>query len=434
MNQLCHFTEKYYFLFLFIYIFFLPIAHTAAIQSIVLVLFLIFFLFFEFKRIDYKSILTQKKIIFIFIGLLFLALLSLHFTPNIDESLKEIQHELIRNFCVMFLFFYYITLNPYQKIKILLAILSIILLFHTITNIIVWFYYGGYPVRAGGLLDGGPGFAGERFGIWATYALAFSMGLLLTQYKKLALFFLALSVFSIIANNTRATYVSTVLIVSIYFLFFVNNRKLKIILFSACAIFLLIFYNFSENLTNRFNVKNTILNAKLFLDTPISNYNSLDEKGLDHSITSRIAMWRSVFIYRAQEPFIPAGYGRFLYADIIKEKFKNEPNNIPPVVYPQTHNEFVGYYCSLGLIGLLLFIYFLYLKLSIAYKLFHSSKETNIKVFSFFIFFGTIGMIGSLMFGSFFGDTEAKLFYCLYGILIGIYYKEYHETLPSTSA
>ncbi|NOX14603.1 MAG: hypothetical protein GXP61_00920, partial [Epsilonproteobacteria bacterium] len=64
-----------------------------------------------------------------------------------------------------------------------------------------------------------------------------------------------------------------------------------------------------------------------------------------------------------------------------------------------------------------------YYNLKISYILFHHSNENIIKIYAIFIFLGTTGFIGSMMFGSFFGDSEAKFFYPLYGILLGIYYK-----------
>ena len=106
MTQLLNFTKNYYFLFLFLYFFTLPIAHTAAIQSISISLFIVCFFAFEFKSIAFKALLSQKMTLFLFGGLLVLALISLFFTPDLHDSLKEIRNELVRNFLLTFCLFY----------------------------------------------------------------------------------------------------------------------------------------------------------------------------------------------------------------------------------------------------------------------------------------------------------------------------------------
>ena len=47
-----------------------------------------------------------------------------------------------------------------------------------------------------------------------------------------------------------------------------------------------------------------------------------------------------------------------------------------------------------------------------------------LRVFGYTIFFGGLGFIASLLFGSFFGSSEAKLFYLTLGMALGIYYKK----------
>lgn len=432
MNKLRHFTEKYYFLFLFIYILFLPIAHTASIQSIALALFVIFFLLFEYKNLRWQSILTQKKILFIFSGFFILALISLWFTPDVVETLKEIKKELLKNFIIMAIFFYFTLRQDNINLQKILYIIFISLTFHTLYNIYTWIDHGGLPFRAGGFLDNG---GGERFGIWATYALAFSITLFFTYSKKIAILCFLISLLSIIANNTRATYVAVILIALTFFTLFMNNKKSKFLFIGILLVIFSLFYEFSDSLSSRYNIKNTISKTQMLLELKPFEFDKFEkEYGIDYSISARLAMWKSVILYRTQEPFIPQGYGRFVYGKGIQNNFKHEPENIPFDAYAQTHNDFFGFLYGLGLFGLILFIYFLYLHLKISYFILRNTQNKLHKTFTTFTFFGLIGFIGSIMFGSFFGDTEAKLFYCLYGILLGIYYKETHENHISTSA
>ncbi len=402
--------------FLFIYFFSLPVSHFAAVQSISGILFLLSFLIKEYNQIKLSLILRYKNIIYVFLILLTLALISLFYTPDIKESLKEIKSELIQSFVVLFLLIYYIYLSENEKIKKILYIILSVLFIHTIINIFIWFQNGGWPYRGGGLLDSG---GGERFGIWATYMLAISIALLFSKYKKTAMIFLIVSIISIIANQTRATFVATLLIF-ISTIFLIPNKKIKISILSLVFVLCGLFYTYSSHLPNRYNIKHTISNFKKVIDTPPNKFQNI---GMEYSTYTRLAMWKSVILYRIKDPWIPQEYGRFLYGKSIKLNFKNEPKNLPLHIYAQTHNEFIGMLYSLGVVGLITFLYFLYFQLKISYILSKIDSNSIYQIFGIFTFLGTIGFIGSMMFGSFFGDSEAKFFYPLYGMILGIYLK-----------
>lgn len=409
-------------IFLSIYFFSLPIAHATSIQSISLGFFIIVFLIRNYRNLHIKSILFYKNILIVFSVLLILSILSLLFTPDIKESLKEIKSELIRSFIVMAIFFLYTILNDKKRIKYILYIIASVLLLHTFINIFIWYTHNTWPYRAGGLLDSG---GGERFGIWATYAFAMSIAFLFSKYKFYVLPFIALSIVSIVANNTRATFIALILILFVYFLLFYKNRLIKYIITFSIIFSLLGFIVYSQNFPTRFNAYKAINTIKHLKDYSPSQYQTLEKKyKLGHSTVSRLAMWDSIILYRTQEPFIPKGYGRFLYKKSITETWQNRPENIPYRLYAQAHNEYLGTLYSLGILGLLAFLYFLYFNLKISYKTLKYSENTIFKIFGTFMFLGTIGFIVSLIFGSFFGDSEAKFFYPLYGILLGIYLKE----------
>ncbi len=402
--------------FLSIYFFSLPIAHFTAVQSISGALFVLTFIIQDYKNIKFNLVLKYKNIICVFFVFLLLALISLFYTPDIRESLKEILHELIRNFIVLFMFICYIYLSDNKKIKNIILIIISILFIHTTINIITWLMHGGWPYRAGGLLDPGDG---ERFGIWATYMLAMSIALLFSKYKKIAFLFFIFSIISIIANQTRATFVATILIsISTFSLF--HNKKIKISALLSILILCGMFYKYSSHLPPRYDIKHIVLNFKKVIYTPPSKFQNL---GIEYSTYTRLAMWKSVILYRLKDPWMPQEYGRFLYGKSIKLNFKNQPENLPLHIYPQTHNSFIGMLYSLGIVGLFIFIYFLYYQLKISYRLSKINSNSLYYTFGIFTFLGTIGFIGSMMFGSFFGDSEAKFFYILYGMVLGMYLK-----------
>lgn len=412
-----------------IYFFSLPIAGVTSIQSISLALFIVIFLVKNYKNLQIKSILIYKNIIITFSILLFLALLSLFFTPDIKETLKEIKSELIRSFIVMAIFFLYTILNEKNKITHILYIIFAILIIHTFINLQIWYSHGMWPYRAGGLLDSG---GGERFGIWATYTLAICIAFLFSKYKFFIIPIIGIAITSIVANNTRATFLALILILLCYLIFFLKNKYLKSFLLLSTTVFLIFFIYYSQKFSTRYNAHTVVTNLSM-----ITKYSPKEDKKLvrkhkwDNSTVIRLSMWKSVIIYRFNEPFFPQGYGRFNYGKGITNNFKDSPKNLPYKIFPQTHNDFIGTLYSLGIIGLLVFIYFLYYQLKISYKIFKKSTNESYKILSVFIFLGSIGFITSMMFGSFFGDSEVKFFYPLYGIILGIYYKE-NETNENT--
>ena len=135
-------------------------------------------------------------------------------------------------------------------------------------------------------------------------------------------------------------------------------------------------------------------------------------------------MWKSVILYRMDEPFIPQSYGRFLYGKSLKEINKDKKENIPYVVYSQAHSDFMSMLFSLGIFGLIFFLLLLGYTLKVSYAL---TKDANYKSFGVLVFLGTFGYIGSMMFGSFFGDTEQIFFYILLGATLAIYVRYLNE-------
>ncbi|ACM92747.1 O-Antigen Polymerase family [Nautilia profundicola AmH] len=409
-------------LFLFIFLITLPISHVAAIQNISFGLFILSFIFIYKPKIKIKILWYYKNLLISFFILTLLAFLSLFNTPNIIETLKEIKGEIFFNLIIMLTAFYYFLYIEREKIKIVFFMILIILIIHTLINIFIWYHHGFWPYRAGGLLDSG---GGERFGIWVTYMLAMSFTFLYN--KKIFVILFLLSVISIIANQTRATFIASILILfSAMLLKRIFNFKLILLMFLfLIGIYLLI----SKDLSNkRYNIYQYIDNIHKVFILPPHNFRQIK---IESSSLQRLSMWKSALIYRVEQPFIPIEYGRFLYGDSIKEVFKNEPKNLPIRVYSQVHNEFLGILFGLGIFGLIAFLYIIFYNLYIAKNLYKRTHDILYKQYALFVYLGTLGFIVSMMFGSFFGDSESKFFYFLYGLLLALNIKEKNENHSS---
>lgn len=419
------------FLFILVaYVLCLPIAKITAIQNFLLISFVVLFIYTNYKAINYLDFTKIKYFFIIFGVLLFLALYSSFNSINSLKTLSEIRSEFIKPLILFLTIFIFIGLSTNKSMNKLFLFLGFILLFHTILNIAIWVDNGGWPSRTGGLLDGtivslNISNSAERFGIWATYTLAFSISLLFTRYKKIAYIFILLAFISIIANHTRATFIGTIFILFLYFVFFYKNKLIKFTTLFLLVFSLISFTFYSKKLEERFNIYNMITSLKYLDNYSPSEFKILEDKyELGFSTVTRFAMWKSVILYRMNEPFIPQSYGRFLYGKSISEIYKDKKENIPYVLFSQSHSDFMSMLFSLGIFGLLFFILLLLYTLKVSYSL---TTNDNYKAFGVFVFLGTLGYIGSMMFGSFFGDTEQLFFYILLGATLAIYIKHENE-------
>lgn len=415
--------------FLFILLLTLPIAHVTTIQGIALWGFILIGITY-FNKENFRRFFTFRFFLSAYFILFILAIFSIIYSIQPQETVSEIASEIIQPFILLLFSYLYIIKLDYKYIIFLFIIISSILFCHTIINIFIWLAYnGGWPARTGGLLDGTIGSkvaAGERFGIYATYALAASISLFFTKYKKSGFLFLFLSLTSIVANNTRATFIGMIFIFISYFLFIYKNKMLKFSLLAIVLLSIISFVFYSKNLSSRYNAYNMIANIKYLGEYTPSNYNQLIKKHhLGFSTVSRLAMWKSALLYREKDPLTPLGYGRFLYKKKIQELWKNKPQNIPFVLFPQLHNDFMSMFFGLGAIGLFAFITILGYFFKISYYIY--TYNSQYKYIGIFFFLGLSGHIASMLFGSFFGDSEEIYFYILYAFALALYSKTKEE-------
>lgn len=415
---------------LFSYVLFLPIAKVTAIQNILYIFFLLVCIYTYYKRFEYKNIFKLKVFFILFGGLFLFASYSYFYSIDPHKTLSEIRSEFIKPLILFLVVYFFISVLEKDKLQKLFFLLGCVFVLHTILNIGIWIDNGGWPSRTGGLLDGcilslNISGSAERFGIWTTYFLSFALALTFTKYKKIAYVFILIAIISIIANHTRATFIGTIFIFLAYFIFLYKNRVIKILSLSLIILSILFFSIYSKNFEERFNVYNMVVSLKYLNDFTPSQYKILEDNyGLGYSTVTRLAMWKSVILYRMDEPFYPQSYGRFLYGKSLKEINKDKNENIPYVVYSQAHSDFMSMLFSLGIFGLIFFLLLLGYTLKISYSL---TKDENYKSFGVLVFLGTFGYIGSMMFGSFFGDTEQIFFYILLGTTLAIYIGRLNE-------
>lgn len=412
---------QYLKLFFFsVYIFVLPIAHTAAIQSFSLVLFLLLLAITDFKKVDFKNLLKIKWLLVILFAFIVLAYLSLFYSIDIKLSLKEVNKELVRNVLVMILVFLFFSTYSIDKITPYIYSIIAILFIHTIINLYTWYLADfSFNVRTGGLLDGyiNKG-GGERFAIWTSFAISASIAIFLYKNKFIGAIFFILSLLSMFSTQTRAGYLAAICMIVLIAFATIKSRLIKVLTILFFIIFIIGVYLNSHNFSYRYNLKASNDYIALMKKAPNEMGEEYKKLNLDYSISSRISMWKAAIIHILDHPFEPTGYGRFLYGkNIVK---LNSKENQPFAVYSQVHNEFIGVLFSLGIFGLILFLSFWIYFLKKSYSLIKNNINNVASIFGFTMFFGGIGFIVNLCFGSFFGDTEAKFFYMMFGIILAI--------------
>lgn len=412
---------EYLKLFFFsIYVFFLPIAHTTAIQSISFVLFLLIFFFTEFKKIKLENLLNIKWLLIILSIFILISYISIFYSIAPNESLSEVNSELVRNVGVMLIVFLCFSTQTINKIKPYVYSIFGVIIIHTFINLYTWYLADfSLNVRTGGLLDGyiNKG-GGERFAIWTTFAICVSMSIFLYKNKLLGFFLLLLSLTSMFSTQTRAGYLAAFFIIILAIFISIKSKSIKILSTLFATIFIFIVYMGSHNFHPRFNIQSSNNYITLMKKSPKEMGEEYKKLNLEYSTSSRISMWKAALIYSINNPFKPTGYGRFLYGkNIVK---LNSYENQPFAVYSQVHNEFIGILFSLGIFGLILFLCLWGYFLKESYKLINIDIYDWISMFGFIMFFGGIGFIINLFFGSFFGDSESKFFYLVFGIALAI--------------
>ncbi|MFW5613212.1 MAG: O-antigen ligase family protein [Campylobacter hyointestinalis] len=411
---------EYFKLFLFsIYMLFLPIAHTAAVQSISLGLFIFLILICDFRNLNIKNLLYLKNLIIVFLLFLVVSYFSLFYTVDFKESLKEINSELLKKIVVMLFMFLYFSTLPKNKIKYYIFIIFAVFIVHTLINLFTWYLSGfSLSTRTGGLLDGYlHGGGGERFAIWACYAFAFSLGVFYFLNKKVGFLCILLSLISIFTTHVRASYLASLILIVIFVFMFIKSKFIKFgFVFLLLSIFVGL-YDKTSSLNNRYNVAKAVDYINLLQNSPQGMGEEYKQKNLDFSISSRLSMWKAALLYKSDSIFTPSGYGRFLYGKTIRLADKE---NQPFAIFAQVHNEFMGIFFSLGFFGLIIFLFIWYFYFKFGLNLMKNSTENLYKFFGFFGFLGGISFVINLVFGSFFGDSEAAFFYVLFGMICAI--------------
>lgn len=409
------------FLFL-VGVFALGVAHVNAIVNLALYGSIAGWLLFYSKRI------TQEGWRFLYpVGIflsiyLALALFSLLFSIDVAKSFREIRGELLQNFFLLVASFWMVVGLKESSLRYWLLALAGILVLHMAIHLGIWVEHGGFPYRAGGLLDSG---GGEKFGVWVLFFLGLSLALgVLGDSKILKILgggLVLVALVAIVANNTRATLLGAIIMgASLLWLF--KERSKRYLALGAGVVLVLVslslLYHHGERLGHRYNLAAQSEEIHHLFELSPAQMKDLEKEGIDHAIASRLAMWKSIVLALGDDPLTPRGYGRDLYKRTIAKEWSHTTQNIPYITYLSPHNAFLSMAYQLGILGLFWMVAWFGFLWRRSLLLAHSSS--SYRWVGGFFFLGSVGLAVSIFFGDFFADSEARLFYILSGVMLAL--------------
>lgn len=374
-----------------------------------------------YTSIRKNDFLEIRWILLLFALYLLIAVMSLSFSIDPKQTLKEIKSEILQNF-IIFISLYLVGKHIEDRlINYLIYGVIAIFFIHSFLNIPIWVYYDFGP-RMGGLLDT-PG--GEKYAVWLSVAFAFLVSLFLLKRYKYTVLLVPVLAFSMVINGTRAMYVSIFFVLLFSGLFIQNRQALMrfyLGLFASIFGILLFVYQYGSTISNRFDLKGKSEKIMQIISLSPAEMGIYAQNGELESEVARLSMWKSIYEAMKQDPITPRGFGRTLYSRTITKEFSDNPTLIPSkgALFQFPHNCFLGILYQLGIFGfatLFLLFFIISKKIVEGYK---NTTTLSYKLFLSATFLAIIGFWGNMMFGSFFVDSEARMLYFLMGLALGI--------------
>ncbi|MBA7516193.1 hypothetical protein ES705_08239 [subsurface metagenome] len=231
---------------------------------------------------------------------------------------------------------------------------------------------------------------------------------------------------SLILTFTRGSYLA--IGISSLFMFFLylvsrgkgfikENKKIFIIIM---AFIILITFLFA--IPNPLNKSGTVISK-------IKGRISITQFTKDPSLKRREATWKFTIMMIKDHPLLGSGIGTFKYNSLAYQaKFFDQENNrslYPYGVADKAHNEYLQLWTELGIVGLGIFIWFMFNYFNYAIKLLKKTKDNYYQG----IIIGLMGAVTAVLVDGLFGfplhlAATLVLFWLFIGLIISIKYSE----------
>ena len=337
-----------------IFIFLNPFPHSTAIKEICFYLSVVFVLILVSCK---KTEFTIKTPLLIPFGLfVFWTFITLFFALDKSSSIHDFYSHLIR-----YIILYYIVVNFFCSKKRLFSLSWIIVISTAIFY--SWALYLNYVILGVGLSHRFGGTLMEiqinSIGIIAIFSIILCINLISSEcnlYRK-TLLFLSLFPLSLatLMTQTRSSILAIFLSLSILFY---KKKKVLVLLFIVLLLIISVF-----------PVKNRFFNKNFFKNERIKNYFVIFEIIKDH-------------------PIVGIGYGMETFDKFINfESYsKKLPHNLQPEIllkYP--HCIFIEMASRVGIIGLIIFCYIMFVFIKMCWNSMKNGKEKYIQQWGLFV-------------------------------------------------
>ena len=237
-----------------------------------------------------------------------------------------------------------------------------------------------------------------------------AMGLALARIKdwKMQIYFTVVSlvgVFAVISTYSRNG-MATIGLLSCMIIFFCKvNIKVSLVLLTL--VFLLAS---SDNIQKRFSQTST--------------KDIYGQVKLDYSVLARLTAWSKALYLVKKSPVI--GHGFYSFRSISVEKYNDLMLKYHGSTHMATHNGYLNILTGAGIVGMLVFLYFIFSCMKLAWDIFSKTTDPFWKGASIGIFTGMIGLLIFNGSGIRFYDRRGVAYFW---ILLGALYKghEYYE-------
>lgn len=219
-------------------------------------------------------------------------------------------------------------------------------------------------------------------------------------YKTLVFFSIITMGLSLIFTFTRGSYLALGVSISVMFLLFLSlqgkeflkkNRKIFIFIIILMVIISILFI-----VPNPLNQTGTVLSK-------IKGRVALTQLITDNSLRARLATWKSALIMIKERPWLGLGIGTFKYNSLrYIAKFLEQGENrsfYPTLASTEAHNEYLQFWAEIGIIGLLIFIWFIISYFKYCLKMIKKIKDEYAQG----ILIGMIGVAVAMVVDSIFG-------------------------------
>ena len=231
---------------------------------------------------------------------------------------------------------------------------------------------------------------------------------------------------SLILTFTRGSYLA--IGISSLFMFFLylasrgkgfikENKKIFIIIMAFIILITFLFV-----IPNPLNKSGTVISK-------IKGRISITQFTKDPSLKRREATWKFTIMMIKDHPLLGSGIGTFKYNSLAYQaKFFDQENNrslYPYGVADKAHNEYLQLWTELGIVGLGIFIWFIFNYFNYAIKLLKKTKDNYYQG----IIIGLMGAVAAVLVDGLFGfplhlSATLVLFWLFVGLIISIKYSE----------